>query len=53
MRGNAKLNRDIVIKTVADAVGPEHRVNLKEYDYMILVDVAHVSFEQDSYCFTG
>ncbi|KAJ5332058.1 hypothetical protein MYU51_016983 [Penicillium brevicompactum] len=41
VRGNAKLNRDIVIKTVADAVGPEHRVNLKEYDYMILVDVAH------------
>ncbi|CAG8023041.1 unnamed protein product [Penicillium salamii] len=41
VRGNAKLNRDIVIKTVADAVGPEHPVNLKNYDYMILVDIAH------------
>lgn len=43
MRGNSKLNRDIIIKTVADAVGPEHPVNLKNYDLMILVDVAQVS----------
>ncbi|KAJ5228332.1 hypothetical protein N7489_009040 [Penicillium chrysogenum] len=40
VRGNSKLNRDIIIKTVADAVGPEHPVNLKNYDLMILVDVA-------------
>ncbi|KAJ5760982.1 hypothetical protein N7520_008138 [Penicillium odoratum] len=38
-RGNHKLNRDIIIKTVADVVGPEHPVNLKDYDLMILVDV--------------
>ncbi|KAJ5918800.1 hypothetical protein N7454_009944 [Penicillium verhagenii] len=38
-RGNNKLNRDIIIKTVADVVGPEHPVNLKQYDHMILVDV--------------
>jgi tRNA acetyltransferase TAN1 len=43
VRGNSKLNRDIIIKTVADAVGPEHPVNLKNYDLMILVDVAQVS----------
>lgn len=43
MRGNSKLNRDIIIKTVADAVGPEHPVNLTNYDLMILVDVAQVS----------
>ncbi|OQE40826.1 hypothetical protein PENCOP_c005G03476 [Penicillium coprophilum] len=40
VRGNSKLNRDIIIKTVADAVGPEHPVNLTNYDLMILVDVA-------------
>ncbi|OQD85712.1 hypothetical protein PENANT_c009G08706 [Penicillium antarcticum] len=39
VRGNHKLNRDIIIKTVADAVGPEHPVNLKNYDLIILVDV--------------
>ncbi|KAJ5916269.1 hypothetical protein N7504_000284 [Penicillium tannophilum] len=38
-RGNNKLNRDVIIKTVADVVGPEHPVNLKNYDLMILVDV--------------
>lgn len=43
MRGNSKLKRDIIIKTVADAVGPEHPVNLTNYDLMILVDVAQVS----------
>ncbi|KAJ5494147.1 hypothetical protein N7463_010234 [Penicillium fimorum] len=40
VRGNSKLNRDIIIKTVADVVGPEHPVNLTNYDLMILVDVA-------------
>ncbi|KAJ5793646.1 hypothetical protein N7457_000245 [Penicillium paradoxum] len=40
VRGNSKLNRDIIIKVVADVVGPEHPVNLKNYDLMILVDVA-------------
>ncbi|KAG0155185.1 hypothetical protein PDIDSM_759 [Penicillium digitatum] len=40
VRGNSKLNRDVIIKTVADAVGPEHPVNLTNYDLMILVDVA-------------
>lgn len=44
MRGNSKLSRDVIIKVVADAVGPEHPVNLKNYDHMILVDVAQVSF---------
>ncbi|KAJ5941201.1 hypothetical protein N7516_001369 [Penicillium verrucosum] len=40
VRGNSKLKRDSIIKTVADAVGPEHPVNLTNYDLMILVDVA-------------
>ncbi|KAJ5727549.1 hypothetical protein N7493_005369 [Penicillium malachiteum] len=39
VRGNSKINRDTIIKTVADAVGPEHPVNLKNYDLTILVDV--------------
>jgi tRNA acetyltransferase TAN1 len=43
IRGNNKFKRDEVIKTVADAVGPEHPVDLKNYDLMILVDVVQVS----------
>ncbi|KAJ5439776.1 uncharacterized protein N7458_010774 [Penicillium daleae] len=39
VRGNNKFNRDSIIKTVADIVGKEHPVNLKNYDKMILVDV--------------
>ncbi|GLI73142.1 hypothetical protein PoHVEF18_001352 [Penicillium ochrochloron] len=39
VRGNNKFNRDAIIKTVADVVGKEHPVNLKNYDQMILVDV--------------
>lgn len=41
-RGNVNLNRDTIIKTVADVVGPEHPVDLKNYDYTILVDVVQV-----------
>lgn len=43
VRGNNKFHRDIIIKTVADVVGKEHPVNLKNYDQMILVDVCQVS----------
>ncbi|KAL2001573.1 hypothetical protein VTN02DRAFT_1573 [Thermoascus thermophilus] len=39
VRSNAKFNRDDIIKTVADVVGPGHSVDLKNYDLMILVDV--------------
>ncbi|KAJ5239732.1 hypothetical protein N7468_004351 [Penicillium chermesinum] len=39
VRGNKKFNRDMIIKIVADVVGPEHPVNLKKYDLLILVDV--------------
>ncbi|KAL4885131.1 hypothetical protein BJY04DRAFT_215006 [Aspergillus karnatakaensis] len=38
-RGNKKLGRDVIIKTVADVVGPEHPVNLKDFDLLILVDI--------------
>jgi tRNA acetyltransferase TAN1 len=44
VRSNKKFNRDIVIKTVADVVGPEHPVDLKNYDLIILVTVIQVSF---------
>lgn len=44
MRGNSKFNRDLIIKTVADVVGPEHPVDLKDYDVVILVDVVQVSY---------
>ncbi|OJJ51611.1 hypothetical protein ASPZODRAFT_148867 [Penicilliopsis zonata CBS 506.65] len=39
IRGKSKFDRDGVIKTVADAVGPEHPVDLKNYDLVILVDI--------------
>ncbi|CAG8886901.1 unnamed protein product [Penicillium egyptiacum] len=48
VRGNSKLSRDVIIKTVADVVGPEHPVNLTNYDLMILVDVAQVSIKEPS-----
>jgi tRNA acetyltransferase TAN1 len=44
VRGNSKLSRDVIIKVVADVVGPEHPVNLTNYDHMILVDIAQVSY---------
>lgn len=44
LRSNRKFNRDTVIKTVADIVGPEHSVDLKNYDLIILVDVIQVRF---------
>ncbi|EAL92475.1 THUMP domain protein [Aspergillus fumigatus Af293] len=37
IRGNNKFDRDSVIKTIADVVGPEHPVDLKNYDLIILV----------------
>ena len=38
IRNNDKLSREEVIKTVADAVGKQHSVDLKNYDRLILVD---------------
>jgi tRNA acetyltransferase TAN1 len=43
IRGNNKFNRDSVIKTIADVVGPEHPVDLKNYDLIILVHLIQVS----------
>lgn len=40
--GNKTFNRNIIIKTVADVVGPEHPVDLKNYDLLILVTVIQV-----------
>jgi tRNA acetyltransferase TAN1 len=44
VRGNNKFNRDSVIKTIADVVGPEHPVDLKNYDLIILVHLIQVSY---------
>lgn len=41
---NKKFDRNTVIKTVADIVGPDHPVDLKNYDLVILVTVVQVSF---------
>lgn len=42
VRSNKKFNRDVVIKTIAGVVGPEHPVDLKNYDLIILVDIVQV-----------
>ncbi|KAK2809870.1 hypothetical protein FQN50_003511 [Emmonsiellopsis sp. PD_5] len=39
VRNNSEWNRDSVIKLVAGIVGPEHPVDLKNFDALILVDV--------------
>ncbi|KAJ5104112.1 hypothetical protein N7532_004641 [Penicillium argentinense] len=40
LRGNKKFNRDEIIKTIADIVGPEHSVDLSNYDLAILFEVS-------------
>ncbi|EED19913.1 THUMP domain protein [Talaromyces stipitatus ATCC 10500] len=42
VRNNNSFNRDDIIKTVAAAVGPGHKVDLKNPDYTILVEIAQV-----------
>ncbi|KAL1800107.1 hypothetical protein ACET3X_000449 [Alternaria dauci] len=39
IRNNKEFLRDNVIKTVAAAVGPGHKVDLKNYDLLILVEI--------------
>jgi tRNA acetyltransferase TAN1 len=39
------MKRDDVIKQVATAVGDKHRVDLKNYDLLILVEIYQVSSE--------
>ncbi|MCJ1354743.1 MAG: hypothetical protein MMC33_004732 [Icmadophila ericetorum] len=39
IRNHGSLTRDIVIKQVADTVGPPHTVDLKNYDLLILVEI--------------
>ena len=36
------MKRDDVIKQVADAVGPRHKVDLTNYELLILVDIYRV-----------
>ncbi|KAF2743655.1 hypothetical protein M011DRAFT_374867, partial [Sporormia fimetaria CBS 119925] len=38
-RNNREFTRDYVIKTVAAAVGPGHKVDLSAYDHLILVEI--------------
>lgn len=39
IRNHSILTRDAVIKQVAQMVGPGHKVDLKAYDLLILVEV--------------
>jgi len=42
IRNNKEFKRDQVIKTVAAAVGPGHKVDLSGYDLLILVEIYKV-----------
>ena len=42
IRNNKQFKRDEVIKTVAAAVGPGHKVDLKDYDLLIIVEIYQV-----------
>lgn len=43
IRNHHSLTRDGVIKQLADVVGPAHKVDLKHYDLLILVEIYRVS----------
>jgi tRNA acetyltransferase TAN1 len=47
IRNNKELTRDEVIKKVAAAVGPNHKVDLQNYDLLILVEVYKVRICQE------
>ncbi|KAI9654325.1 MAG: hypothetical protein M1829_000946 [Trizodia sp. TS-e1964] len=49
IRNHNTLSRDTIIQRVASIVGPFHKVDLKNYDLMIVVDVFKV---KDSYTFS-
>ena len=42
IRNNKEFLRDGVINTIAAAVGPGHKVDLKNYDLLILVEIYKV-----------
>jgi tRNA acetyltransferase TAN1 len=44
LRNHSILSRDAVIKQVAAAVGPDHQVDLKAYDLLILIEIYQVRF---------
>lgn len=41
-RNHNMLNRNEVINTIASCVGPAHKVDLKEYELLILVELYKV-----------
>jgi hypothetical protein len=43
------MSRDDIIKKVADIVGPKHKVDLKNYDVLILVDIFKVGLSLSLY----
>jgi len=44
LRHHDVLTRDVIINTVARCVGLQHRVDLKNYDVLVLVEVYKVRF---------
>jgi tRNA acetyltransferase TAN1 len=50
IRNNKELTRDEVIRSVASIVGPGHKVDLHDYDLLILVEIYKVC--SDAYLHT-
>jgi hypothetical protein len=44
MRNHNTMKRDAIIKTIAGLVGQPHRVDLKNYDLLITVEIYKVGF---------
>jgi hypothetical protein len=42
MRNHTRLKRDEAINIIASVVGPNHKVDLKDYDLLILVEIFQV-----------
>lgn len=43
IRNHHSLTRDGVIKQLAEVVGPAHKVDLKHYDLLVIVEIYRVS----------
>lgn len=52
IRNNKEFTRDGVIKTVAAAVGPGHKVDLHGYDFLILVEIYKVDIFHSTLVYT-
>ena len=53
MRNHNVLKRDMIIQKVASLVGPGHKVDLKNYDKLIVVEAYKVTITSSLECQTS